>query len=353
MASVRPLTRESGKVVWNVQIRRTGWPPTSGTFDTEAEAREFEADIEAQITKMRERASDALPRSGTLLDEKLVKTLGLYLNSPKCTDQHKRILPSVLRNVDEDVTLGEISEAWIEDYIDRLRASKTKRGDQYAYSTINKHLVITKVAIKWRAKRTRQPVPPFDFTLKMFPKNWENKRDRRLDLWEERLIHKNFRAMPQPSRHHWKLLLRFAVETGARLQELVLAEWREISACGTFWTIPAEHCKTGETRVMPLTRAAKRIVRILRHLAFSDSTRIFHMLGTPGTVSVLWGRWMRAWGIHDLHFHDIRHEGISRLVLKQRNYSVFEIMIMVGHSDPDMLRRYTNLRGDELAAKMI
>ena len=58
-------------------------------------------------------------------------------------------------------------------------------------------------------------------------------------------------------------------------------------------------------------------------------------------------------GIADLRWHDLRHEAISRMVLKQRHLSVFEIMDIVGHSSIEMLKRYTNLRGDELAAKLI
>jgi integrase len=58
-------------------------------------------------------------------------------------------------------------------------------------------------------------------------------------------------------------------------------------------------------------------------------------------------------GIKDLRFHDLRHEAISRIVLKQRHLSVFEIMKIVGHSSIEMLNRYANLRGEELSRKLI
>lgn len=56
--------------------------------------------------------------------------------------------------------------------------------------------------------------------------------------------------------------------------------------------------------------------------------------------------------IKDFRFHDLRHEAISRLVMHKRKLAVFEIMKFVGHSSIEMLSRYANLRGDELAERI-
>lgn len=156
-----------------------------------------------------------------------------------------------------------------------------------------------------------------------------------------------------PSQPHWVLLVRLAIETGARLQELVFAEWGEISPDADFWTIPLAHTKCKRERVMPFTSGAVDIIKQLWKLADPLSTRIFHTLKSPRSVSALFHRWSVSAGLVDFRFHDFRHDGISRFVLTQRNFTVHEIMKMVGHSSPAMLERYMNLRGNELAQKII
>lgn len=351
---IRLQDSKKGTQRWQVMIRRAGAVFQSAKFSSEEAARAQEAEWEQAIAERRALKSEALPASGRLEDEALAKTLGLYLNSDKCTKQHRGVLPSVARLVDPELLLGELTPGWVEDYIDRMRATTTYRGDVYSYSTIQKHLVFANLAIKWRARRMGVPAPTFEFsTRKMFPRGWENERERRVELFEERRIMAHFRAMKQPSRHQWKLAFRLAMETGARLQELVLARWSEFNTDGTFWTIPGDHTKGGSTRVMALTMTARRIVRLLRRYADPLDPRVFHLLPDPGCFSVEFSRWMRKLGIVDLTFRDTRHEGISRFVLTQRNYTIFEIMDMVGHSSMEMTRRYANLRGDELAAKII
>jgi integrase len=56
-------------------------------------------------------------------------------------------------------------------------------------------------------------------------------------------------------------------------------------------------------------------------------------------------------GIEGLHVHDLRHEGISRVVEKNR-LNLIETMSMTGHSDPRTLKRYSNLRPSSIAEKL-
>jgi integrase len=51
-----------------------------------------------------------------------------------------------------------------------------------------------------------------------------------------------------------------------------------------------------------------------------------------------------------LHFHDLRHEGISRLF--EKGLILPEVMQMSGHTTPAMLMRYTHLHVDPIAAKL-
>ena len=71
---------------------------------------------------------------------------------------------------------------------------------------------------------------------------------------------------------------------------------------------------------------------------------------TPRGLSGEFLKLCRRKGIHDLHFHDLRHEATSRLFEKGLN--PVEVATITGHKDPRMLMRYTHLRAEDLARKL-
>ena len=50
--------------------------------------------------------------------------------------------------------------------------------------------------------------------------------------------------------------------------------------------------------------------------------------------------------IADLHFHDLFHEGISRLF--EQGYQIQGVALVSGHKKRDYLRRYTQLKAKDL-----
>jgi integrase len=57
-----------------------------------------------------------------------------------------------------------------------------------------------------------------------------------------------------------------------------------------------------------------------------------------------------AAGIEDFVFHDLRHEATSRMV--EAGLSLLEVQSITGHSNAEMVRRYTHLDTLKLARKM-
>jgi len=55
--------------------------------------------------------------------------------------------------------------------------------------------------------------------------------------------------------------------------------------------------------------------------------------------------------IEDLHFHDLRHEAISRF-FELGSLNVMEIAAISGHRSMNMLKRYTHLRAWQLVSKL-
>ena len=72
---------------------------------------------------------------------------------------------------------------------------------------------------------------------------------------------------------------------------------------------------------------------------------------TTSLLSRQFGRIFEAANCTDLRFHDLRHEATSRL-FERSKLSDIEISRITGHKDPRVLRRYSNLRGSDLAAKL-
>ena len=72
---------------------------------------------------------------------------------------------------------------------------------------------------------------------------------------------------------------------------------------------------------------------------------------TTSMLSQQFARVFDAAGCADLRFHDLRHEATSRL-FERTHLSDIEISRITGHKDPRVLRRYSNLRGSDLAAKL-
>ncbi len=61
------------------------------------------------------------------------------------------------------------------------------------------------------------------------------------------------------------------------------------------------------------------------------------------STSTSWTRACKFLGINDLHFHDLRHEGVSRLF--EMDWDIPRVASVSGHRDWNSMRRYTHLRG--------
>ena len=115
------------------------------------------------------------------------------------------------------------------------------------------------------------------------------------------------------------------------------------------WGLPLiPDTKTGDARKVPLSTAALAAISPLpRH--FKDG-RVFWTWKRTDSLENAWRRAVKAAGITDFRFHDLRHEAVSRLV--ERGLNVMEVSAISGHKTLQMLRRYTHLKAEELVKKL-
>jgi integrase len=76
----------------------------------------------------------------------------------------------------------------------------------------------------------------------------------------------------------------------------------------------------------------------------SREGRIFPYNGK--SIGTAFRRQCKDLKIEDLHFHDLRHEGTSRLF--EAGFSIEQVALVTGHKDWKMLRRYTHIKPETL-----
>jgi integrase len=183
------------------------------------------------------------------------------------------------------------------------------------------------------------PQNPVDLIQKPQPPQG---RSRRLSKDEEKCL---FAALNSCRNPEVPLIVRLAIETGMRRGEIVKLHWQDIDMMNR--TALLRETKNGEDRTVPLSPAA---IAILQQQAAEQGIkgRVFSTTGSG--LQQAWERVLARSGIVDLHFHDLRHEAISRFF--ERGLSVPEVALISGHKTPAMLFRYTHLRAEAVALKL-
>ena len=146
-------------------------------------------------------------------------------------------------------------------------------------------------------------------------------------------------------------IIRFAVATAMRQDEISRIEWADFDPTGRMMLIRDRkdpRRKNGNNQRIPLLDAcgydACAIVNEQRALSKTAIGRIFPYCGR--SVGAAFRRRCKELRIPDLHFHDLRHEGTSRLF--EAGFSIEQVALVTGHKDWKMLRRYTHLKPEGL-----
>ena len=109
--------------------------------------------------------------------------------------------------------------------------------------------------------------------------------------------------------------------------------------------------KTSVFRQVPLSETALNALKGMEVFKVDEETRIFHQWKDSSTLSKAWRRVVKRAKIEDLHFHDLRHEAVSR-IFETTDLSDTEIMTITGHTSQEMLKAYAKLRPNSLAARL-
>ena len=379
--------RTSGK--WQAKVRRDGHPTISKTFQTKGQAEAWARSVEREMD-----TSSFIPTK--VAEKTLFKDLAQryeleILPSKKGEEQDRYKLHSMVE-IFGNYSLAGITPSLLSEYRDtRLKVVKaqTVKHDLEMISRIYQAALLD-----WKIE-----LPKGNPVSLIRKPSIDNDRDRRLEGDEEtKLLDSLLKGCKSPWPHAAAVL---AIETAARQGELLSLRWEEVLLDKR--TIRLRGVDGGTTKNGDPYRDAPLTIRateLLRQIPNTPKGKVF-----PITKDALKKSWTRAVerarkehvyailttklaenGLSpgeqkqeinaliykkrepnkltldllkiidqedklfvDLHFHDLRHEGTSRLADK---LEMHELMKVTGHKTSRMLARYYHPRVEDLIKKL-
>ena len=369
MGSIKKRILSDGKSVYDCRVHRSGSGTLSKTFKKKEDAESWARAVEGKIDRGENISRKADKTMFTVACEEYIKHYRpLKTKSRKLTEGEIQTVQRLAYDF-EDLALSKITNQVIQTWIDLFlktevapqerkkihpyyNAGLDKNGEKkkYSESTVRRHYFVLKKILEWYSVREDFILPSNLFLQLQVPRAWAGKRKRRLESGELELLH-TAALKGYDHKVEWPLLIDFALNTAARLQEILKTKWSDLNLEGRSWTIPPENVKTSTFRTVPLSKKSLAILEKMETLKVKGEERVFHMWANSATVSKGFRRLTVRAGIDDFRFHDLRHEGVSRL-FETTDLTDSEIMSITGHTSSEMLKAYSALRPSALARRL-
>lgn len=376
---------------WEYVIKRARLldKPIYLTYEDETEGDTYVASLEALLDR------GVVPHEYQQQGTKyalLAELIADYLTQAQVSDPDKKILNVIYARVGK-TALRQLTYAWVEGWIGDMKMRLNLKP-----GTIRHHVGALARCFDWAGRRC--VVPLVLNPIRQLPRNYaqyserdvqlaraanddhgrqeDAERDRRLEAGEEDKIRQILdrqkpegRERPLALCHQGavELLFDLALETAMRMREMFTLTMDQVDLANK--TIFLDKTKNGDKRQVPLSSVA--LTRIRQYQAqvageergmegFSfKQQRLFpwwngsfdrsELARVTALLSRQYARIFAAAGCANLRFHDLRHEATSRL-FERTQLQEFEIMKITGHSSTRMLKRYSNLRGSDLAKRL-
>lgn len=346
VATISKRKKANGSIVYDarISVKENGKFTfrKSKTFNSKSIAQTWVKRIEREI-------EEEFAKTGNTICHQTFKEVAVaYLRHLEMQDDLRRTKRSTIEFlIKQPFAELNISSITSKDIIKYFRRRVLEDGAKP--QTVNNDKAYISSVLKYAAVMLDLPVNLNELTLavelarehKLIGK--PTKRDRRITASELDSILKFYES--KPVLKYMLDIVDFAINSSRRQSEITRLKWDDLDVDSN--TIKVRDMKhptiKNFTKTCKLTNKALDI--ILRQP--KNSEYIFNF--NPKTIGSNFSKACKILEIHDLRFHDLRHEATSRLF--EAGYSIVEVQQFTLHEDWATLKRYTHLRPENLKLK--
>ncbi len=328
---------------WRAMIRIKGYPTVTKTFDMKSDARAWAGPIEREMKLGEWR--------GVHIDSEITLAVAIDRYLEKGQQENKR---------------NDVRKIYC---LDRSKKNRLENIKQQSFARYALGKLPAIVLIEWRDERLGECSPStvtndlnhISKLYKVARREWQiyglenplddvtrpgrgDHRTRRLDETNDEENRIFSCASSNPHARLLPQIIIIAIETGMRRGELASIRPSYIDIADRVVHLPKT--KNGSARDVPLSPKA---IEALHSFQFPVNDGVIFN-AQPDVISHAF-RWaVKEAEIEDLHFHDLRHEAISRFL--EQGYEITEVASIVGHKTLNQLLRYTHHKAKRLADRM-
>jgi integrase len=335
MATIQKRYSADGIPSYRVQIRLKGNPIQTATFKRITDANKWVQDTESAIRSGRHfKTSEAKKHTLADLIDRYIKDV-LPTKPKQAAHQQQQL--EWWKSKMGAYALADITTAMIVQYRDELAGGETYRGTQRSPATVVRYMAALSHAFtiavnEWQwledspIRKVKKPTEPRGRVRFLN----DDERTRLLTACKE-------------SSNQWLYFcVVLALSTGMRQGELMGLNWQNLSLKDGYLIL--HHTKNNERRRIPLAGLALELLKEHDKVRRLDTDLLF-----PGTIHKNkpidlrkpFENALKAAGINDFHWHDLRHCCASYLAMN--GASLGEIAEVLGHKTLSMVKRYSHL----------
>ena len=333
------LERRVGKnkTVYDASVRRKGFPRTYRTFSRLTDARLWIQEMEFKI-RSGQHITTAEADKHTLANAINRFILEELPKKPKIKIDQERHLLWFKEELGYK-TLHEISPALITEIKGKFLREKTRNNKLRKPQTWNRYLTSISCVFEacrrdwmWlesnparRVRREREAPGRVRFLS-------EDERTRLLDACQK-----------SPSLNLYPLVV-LTLSTGMRRSEVWKLTWQQVDLARG--VIILSETKNKEYRRVPVQGLALELLKQHARVRRIDTNFVFasdnsSKTGQPFHLDGFWAKAVKASGLENFRFHDLRHSTASYLAMN--GASLLEIAEILGHKTLQMVKRYSHL----------
>ena len=322
---------------WQARVQRSGQSPIAKSFNTKADAIKWARNVESQLDLGTFAPKQTIPRLMLMVERYIEEVTPTKKGDSQERYRANQFKKTKLADMQLDKITGEVLAQYRDSRLKEVSANTVRLELAFLSVVFEQCRKEWGLAVSNPVRQIRMPKPG-------------KPRQRRLEAGEEEALLAACKASRAYYLHSFVVL---AIETGMRSGELLSVTWSNVNFDKR--TIFLPDTKNGRPRTVPLsTRALNAIHTLPRSINGRLFSSGYHSIHNAFKLAITKAQATQTDSktfLHGLRFHDLRHEAVTRLFEKGLN--PIEVGMVSGHKTLSMLQRYTHLRAEALAVKLL